>query len=245
MNVNGSTALVTGANRGIGKAFVQELLDRGAAKVYAGARDLTAIDVHDERLVPVPLDVTSDEAVAALAEKLTDVDLIINNAGIGRPGLPLTATLDHAREQFEVNVLGTVRTTQSFAPTLAANGGGAIVNVLSIVSWNASPFLSTYSASKAAAWSYTNSSRVELGLNGTQVVGVHVGFVDTDLTAGMDGDKVAPQTVAASALDALEAGKTEAIVDEASAAVRGSLSGPGDAVLPGSEASVRAAYASN
>lgn len=244
MNINGSVFLVTGANRGIGAAFVQELLDRGAAKVYAGARNPALIEVRDDRLVPVSLDVASDEQVSAVAEKLTDVDVVINNAGIGRPGVPLSATLTDARDQLEVNFLGIVRTTQAFAPVLKNNGGGAIVNVLSIVSWAAFPHLSTYSASKAAAWSYSNSSRVQLATQGTQVVGVHVGYVDTDLTAGFEAEKVSPQAVVTSALDALEAGASEALVDDASRAVKAGLSTDQESIYPGIAADFAAAFVS-
>ncbi len=183
MKIEGATALVTGANRGIGKAFAEELLARGAAKVYAGVRDVST--VTDPRLVPVQLDVTVPERIAEVAAELTDVDLVVNNAGTGRPALPLAATLEDARFELELNYLSLISMTEAFAPVLAENGGGAIVNMLSIVSWLAAPNLSTYSASKAAAWSYTNSSRVQLKTQGTEVVGVHVGYVDTDLIASL------------------------------------------------------------
>lgn len=244
MQIEGTVALVTGANRGIGKAFVAALLDRGAAKVYAGARDPASVDAGDPRVVPVRLDVTSDDDVAAAAALAGDVQLVINNAGIAEPGTPLQAELDVARRHFEVNVLGIVRTTQAFAPALAENGGGAFVNVLSLVSWAAIPALSTYAASKAAAWSYTNSARIQLQLQGTHVVGVHVGFVDTDLASGFDVEKNAPETVAASALDALAAGEPEAIVDEASRQVKAGLSDDQRLIYPGIAEDFRAQVAS-
>jgi NAD(P)-dependent dehydrogenase (short-subunit alcohol dehydrogenase family) len=221
MQIAGSTALVTGANRGIGKVLAAALLERGAAKVYAAVRDVST--VTDPRLVPVELDVTDAAQVAAVAAELTDVDLVVNNAGIGRAATPLTATLDDARAELEVNYLALVSTTQAFAPVLAANGGGAFVNILSVVSWVGMPVIATYSASKSAAWGYTNAARVELKRQDTQVVGVHVGFVDTDLTAGFDIDKIAPERVAVSALDALERGDSEAVVDDFSRDVKASL----------------------
>ena len=224
MQIEGTIALVTGANRGIGKAFTDALLNRGAAKVYGGVRDLATVSDTDPRLVPVQLDVTDADRIAALAQELPDVELVINNAGIARPATPLSAELDAARAELEVNYLSLIATTQAFAPVLATNGGGAIVNVLSVGSWIGSPTLSTYTASKSAAWNFTNAARVELKHQGTHVVGVHVGFVDTDLTAGLDVDKIAPTAVAAAALDAVQASEPEAIVDDVSRQIKAGLS---------------------
>lgn len=231
MKIEGSVALVTGANRGIGRVIADELLARGAAKVYAGVRDVAS--VTDDRLVPAALDVTDADQVAAAAAQLTDVQIVVNNAGIGSGSTPLTSDLDRARAELEVNYLGLVSMTQAFAPVLAANGGGAFVNVLSVVSWAAMPRLTTYSASKAAAWSYTNSARIELARAGTEVVGVHVGFVDTDLTAALPVDKIAPDEVAVAALDALEQGRPEALVDELSRNVKAGLSDDQNLIYPG------------
>ena len=224
MQIEGTIALVTGANRGIGKAFTEALLERGAAKVYAGARDVRTISNADPRLVPVQLDVTDADRVATVAQELGDTQLVINNAGIARPATPLSAELDAARAELEVNYLSLIATTQAFAPVLAANGGGAFVNVLSVASWIATPTLSTYAASKSAAWNFTNAARIELKHQGTHVVGVHVGFVDTDLTATLEIDKIAPTAVAGAALDALQAGDPEAVVDELSRQVKAGLS---------------------
>jgi len=230
MQIEGSVALVTGANRGIGKAFTDALLDRGAAKVYAAARDVATIT--DPRVVPVQLDVTDFGRVAAVAQELADVEIVVNNAGIGQVGFPLEASLESVRAQLETNYLSLIASTQAFAPVLARNGGGAFINMLSVVSWIASPRLATYAASKSAAWSYTNAARIELGQQNTQVVGVHVGFVDTDLTAALDAPKVSAATVADSALDALEAGEPEAIVDDVSRAVKAGLSDDQNALYP-------------
>lgn len=224
MQIEGSVALVTGANRGIGKAFVETLLERGATKVYAAARDLSTVRDVDPRLVPVQLDVTHADRVAAVARQLGDVQLVINNAGIARSGTPLSVKLDAARAELEVNYLSLIATTQAFAPVLATNGGGAFVNVLSVASWVGSPLLSTYGASKSAAWNFTNAARVELKRQGTHLVSVHVGYVDTDLTAALDVDKIAPAVVATTALDAVEAGEPEAVVDDVSRQVKAGLS---------------------
>ena len=230
MRIQGSNALVTGANRGIGKAFTDALLERGVAKVYAAARDVATIT--DPRVVPIQLDVTDFDRVAAVAQELDDVELVINNAGVGHVGFPLEASLENARVQLETNYLGLIASTQAFAPVLARNGGGAFINMLSVVSWIASPRLATYSASKAAAWSFTNAARIELKEQNTEVVAVHVGFVDTDLTAGLDAPKVSAATVATSALDALEAGEREALVDDVSRAVKAGLSDDQNTLYP-------------
>jgi NAD(P)-dependent dehydrogenase (short-subunit alcohol dehydrogenase family) len=230
MNIHDSTALVTGANRGIGKAFADALLDRGAAKVYAAVRDVAT--VTDPRLVPIQLDVTEPDRVAAVARELDDVQVVVNNAGVLYVGVPLTASLDAARVELETNYLGLVSMTQAFAPVLERNGGGAFINVLSVFSLVATPLLPTYSASKAAAWSFTNAARIVLKRQGTHVVGVHAGPVDTDMTAAIDLEKIPPATVATSALDALEADEPEAVVDDYSRVIKAALSDDQDALYP-------------
>jgi NAD(P)-dependent dehydrogenase (short-subunit alcohol dehydrogenase family) len=222
MNIEDSTVLVTGANRGIGKAFADALLDRGARKVYAAVRDVATIG--DPRLVPIQLDVTNALRVAAVARELDDVQVVVNNAGVAHVGVPLRASLDTARAELETNYLSLVSMTRAFAPVLERNGGGAFVNVLSAFSWVAIPLLTTYSASKAAGWSFTNAARIELKRQGTNVVAVYAGPVDTDMAAAFELEKVPPATVAASALDALEAGEPEALVDDYSRAVKAGLS---------------------
>lgn len=230
MKIEGSVALVTGANRGIGKAIAAELLARGAAKVYAGVRDLSSVD--NPELLPLALDVTNPEQIAAAAESANDVTLVVNNAGIGGVSTALSASLSRARAELETNYLGLISMTQAFAPVLKANGGGAFVNVLSVVSWAAAPHLTTYSASKSAEWAYSNAARVELAGQGTEVVGVHVGYVETDLTDGLEGDKVAPGLVASAALDALARGDAEAIVDDFSRTVKAGLSDDQNLIYP-------------
>jgi NAD(P)-dependent dehydrogenase (short-subunit alcohol dehydrogenase family) len=230
MNIQDSTALVTGANRGIGKAFADALLDRGARKVYAAVRDVAT--VTDPRLLPIQLDVTDPGRVAAVAPELDDVQLVVNNAGVLHVAVPLSASLDTARVELETNYLSLVSMTQAFAPVLERNGGGAFINVLSVFSWVATPLLSTYSASKAAAWSFTNAARIVLKRQGTHVVGVHAGPVDTDMTAAIDLEKIPPATVASSALDALEADEPEAVVDDYSRAIKAALSDDQDVLYP-------------
>ena len=230
MNIQDSTVLVTGANRGIGKAFADTLLDRGARKVYAAVRDVAT--VTDPRLVPIRLDVTDPDRVAAVAHELDDVEVVVNNAGVLHVAVPLSASLDTARVELTTNYLSLISMTQAFAPVLERNGGGAFINVLSVFSWVATPLLTTYSASKAAAWSFTNAARIVLKRQGTHVVGVHAGPVDTDMTAAIDLEKIPPATVASSALDALEADEPEAVVDDYSRAIKAELSDDQDALYP-------------
>jgi len=230
MNIQHTTALVTGANRGIGKAFADALLDRGATKVYAAVRDVAT--VTDPRLVPVQLDVTDPDRVHAVAHELDDVQLVVNNAGVLHVAIPPSASLDTARVELETNYLGLVSITQAFAPVLERNGGGAFINMLSVFSWVATPLLTTYSASKAAAWSFTNAARIVLKRQGTQVVGVYAGPVDTDMTAAIDLEKIPPATVAMGALDALEADEPEAVVDDYSRAIKAGLGDDQGALYP-------------
>jgi NAD(P)-dependent dehydrogenase (short-subunit alcohol dehydrogenase family) len=222
MKLQDAIVLITGANRGIGRAFAEAVLARGARKVYGGARSPSAITTPG--VVPVKLDVTSDADVADAARSLGDVTLVINNAGIARAGgLLEPPALEAARAQFETNVFGIVRMTQAFAPILAKNGGGAFLNVLSAASWINGGGMTAYAVSKAAAWSLTNGFRNELRPQATQVLGLHVGFVDTDLTQGLDVAKVSPQSVVSAALDALEAGASEVLADERSQMVKRGL----------------------
>lgn len=220
--ISGSVALVTGANRGLGAVLAQQLLDRGAKTVYAAARNPDSIT--DPRLTPIAIDVTDPASVAAAAARLTDVTLVINNAGVSGAGSLLTGDLDHARTELETNFFGPVQVSRAFAPVLAANGGGALVNVLSVLSWVAMPWSGSYSASKAAAWSFTNSARAELSAQGTLVVGVHVAFMDTDMAADAPGPKLPPGELAVQVLDAVEAGREEVLGDEVTRGAKAGLS---------------------
>jgi NAD(P)-dependent dehydrogenase (short-subunit alcohol dehydrogenase family) len=188
------------------------LVDGGAAKVYAGARDPGTIS--DPALTPVRLDVTDRAQVAAAAELCADVDLVINNAGVLAATPVLEESFESARHELEVNYFGTLAVAQAFAPVLAANGGGALVNMLSVMSWLTLPRAGTYAASKAAAWSATNALRVMLRGQGTLVVGVHAGYIDTDMTAQLDVPKLTTAEVAAATLDGIQAGAEEVLVDD-------------------------------
>lgn len=223
MNIENAVVFVTGANRGLGLALVHALLAKGAAKVYAGVRDPASFNVPGA--VPVRLDVTDAAQVAAAAEACGDVDLLINNAGIAQVFDYLDATaVDRGRAMFETNFFGVLRMSQAFTPVLRANGGGALVNILSVASWvNAAP-LSLYAATKSAAWGLTNGLRSSLADQGTLVTGVHVGFMDTDMTDGIDLPKSSPQAVAATILAGIEAGLTEVLADDISAMVKAGLS---------------------
>jgi NAD(P)-dependent dehydrogenase (short-subunit alcohol dehydrogenase family) len=190
MNIENSIALVTGANRGLGKAYTEALLVAGAAKIYAGARDPASIAITDKRLVPVKLDVTQDSDVHPAAASCADVNLLINNAGIMLASPILAEDSESALgAEMEVNVFGMLRMVRAFAPVLAKNGGGAIANMLSVVSWFVFPFNPTYCASKRAALALTEGIRIQMKSQGTLVVAVLVGFIDTDMAAGFDREK--------------------------------------------------------
>jgi NAD(P)-dependent dehydrogenase (short-subunit alcohol dehydrogenase family) len=223
MTLDNATVFITGANRGLGLAFARAALARGARKVYAAARDTSTVTLAG--VVPVQLDVTRPEDIAAAARACGDVTLLINNAGIAAPGGFLDAgAVAAAQRHLDTNFFGPLRMTQAFAPILAANGGGAILNVLSIASWINGPLLGNYGMSKSAAWAMTNGTRIELAGQQTQVLALHVGFIDTDLTTGFDVPKSAPDAVVQTTLDALEAGASEVLADDITRQVHAGLS---------------------
>ncbi|WP_445148381.1 SDR family oxidoreductase [Baekduia sp. Peel2402] len=224
LTVEGSVALVTGANRGLGKAFARALLDAGAAKVYAAARDVSTID--DPDVVPVALDVTDHAQVAKLAEELGDVQIVINNAGVSSGQTATSGEgLDAYRAEFEVNYFGLVAVSRAFAPVVARNGGGAIVNMLSALSWATFEQTANYSATKAAGWAYTNGLRQSLADQGTLVVAVHAGYIDTDMVASIDAPKIRPEDVARQVVEGLDAGAEEVLADDVSRFAKASLAG--------------------
>jgi NAD(P)-dependent dehydrogenase (short-subunit alcohol dehydrogenase family) len=206
MQIEGKVALVTGANRGIGAAIVDALVKAGARRVYAGMRRPVAAGAN-AAVVPIELDVTDGRRVAALGEQLDDVGILVNNAGVSRRESALAAPgLAAAEEQMRVNYLGTLSMARAFAPVLKRNGGGAIVNVLSILARISFPTVAGYCASKAAAYSLTQSLRFELAPQKTLVIGVMPGFVDTDMTSEVKGPKLPPAVVAADIVTALREG---------------------------------------
>ena len=231
MKIDNAVALVTGANRGIGLAFTRELLARGARKVYAAARDPSSITLPGVQAIR--LDVTKPDEVSAAVARASDATLVINNAGIGHFGGFLAADSEEvARRQFETNFFGMLRVSKAFAPVLAAHGGGALLNVLSIVSWISNGQLAAYAASKSAAWSLTNALRHELAAQKTQVLALHMAFVDTDLVRGIDGPKASPEEIVKRALDGLEAGLDEVLADEPTRLVKQGLTAPRPSYLP-------------
>jgi NAD(P)-dependent dehydrogenase (short-subunit alcohol dehydrogenase family) len=218
--IKGAKVLVTGGSRGIGKALVDALIARGAAKVYATARDPRTVTAPGA--VPIALEVTDPASVAAAAEQAHDVTIVINNAGAWVGASYLDAPMEDVRRDFEVNFYGPLLVTRAFAPVIERNGGGHLLNVHSALSWLADG--TPYSASKSALWSQTNSLRLALAPRGIGVTGLHVAYVDTDMTAGVDAAKADPRDVAAAALDGIESGAHEVLADDTTRWVKSQLS---------------------
>lgn len=227
MKIKNAVVLVTGGNRGLGKAFVEEALARGAATVYAAARDPRAVTTPGA--VPLALDVTDPESVAAAAAAAGDVTLLVNNAGALVAANFLTSPVDDVRREFEVNFYGPLLVTRAFAPTLVANGGH-VLNVHSVLSWLA--LSGSYSATKAALWSMTNSLRLDLAPRGVGVTGLHVGYVDTDMAAAVEAPKSDPREVARQALDGVESGTHEVLADQVTRDVKRGLAAEVSALYP-------------
>jgi NAD(P)-dependent dehydrogenase (short-subunit alcohol dehydrogenase family) len=222
MKLDNAVVLVTGANRGLGLEFARQALAGGARKVYAGARDPSTVRLPG--VVPVRLDVTDPAQVAQAAADCGDVTLVVNNAGIAHlGGLLQPGSAEALRAMFDTNVLGILHMSQAFAPVLAKHGGGAFLNVLSVVSWASPAGMGAYSATKSAAWNLSNGLRGELQAQGTQVLGLHVGFVDTDLAHGIEAPKLAPPVVAERAYAALAQGRSEVLIDEISQQIKQGL----------------------
>jgi NAD(P)-dependent dehydrogenase (short-subunit alcohol dehydrogenase family) len=218
--IQGATALVTGGNRGFGRAIVDELLHRGAAKVYATAR--SPHTPPDTRIVPLVLDVTDDDSVAAAALAAPDVSIVVNNAGISLNTPVLEAPLADIRAELETNLFGIIRVARAFSPVLGRHPSSSLVNVLSVLSWLA--YGRGYEISKAAAWSATNSMRVQLRDQGTVVTALHVAFMDTDMTARLDVPKADPRDIAKLTADGILAGQYEVLADQTTRTVKSQLS---------------------
>jgi NAD(P)-dependent dehydrogenase (short-subunit alcohol dehydrogenase family) len=218
------TALVTGANRGLGKRFAEELVARGA-KVYGGARRPETVNAP--RVIPVQLDITDPESIRRAAQAASDVNVVVNNAGVSTGSNLLSGPMDDIRLEMETHYFGTLQVTREFVPIIERNGGGAILNVLSVLSWVHAGQFGAYAAAKAAGWAMTDALREELAPRGIHVAALHVGFMDTDMAEFVPADQKAdPAEVAAQALDGLFAGEPEVLADELTRTVRAALSDP-------------------
>lgn len=225
--LDGAVALVTGANGGLGREFVTQLLERGARKVYAAARSPRPRE--DPRVVPLLLDVTSPESIGRAAEEATDTSVLVNNAGILRRGDLLSAPMAEIRAQMDTNLFGPLETTRAFAATLVEHGG-AVVNVASVLSWL--PIGKGYGLSKAALWSATNALRLELAPLGVHVLGAYLAFTDTPMNEGLQVTRMnRPDDVVRRILDGLVEDADEVLADETTRLARQRLSGPAHELL--------------
>ncbi|MFJ8492618.1 SDR family oxidoreductase [Streptomyces sp. NPDC094038] len=229
MDLSTSTALVTGANRGFGRALAAELLSRGAT-VYAAARNPDQVDLPGAR--PIALDITDPASVAAAAEATGDVTVLINNAGSATGADLLASDPDDIRLEMDTHCFGTLSVVRNFAPRIAANGGGAILNVLSGLSWVSFPEIGAYCVAKSAEWALTNALRLQLADQGIRVAGLHVGYMDTDMVRDVDAAKSDPADIARIAVDGIAAGAYEILADNAARQAQAALSGGVSALYP-------------
>lgn len=223
MNTQQITALVTGANRGLGRQFAAELSARGA-KVYAAARRPETVDLPG--VVPIQLDITDPASIHRAAQIAGDVTVLINNAGVSTQAGLLQGSMDDIRLEMETHFFGTLQVIRAFAPVIERNGGGAILDVLSVLSWLHPATSGAYSSAKAAAWALTDAVRDELSPKGIQVSALHVGYMDTDMVSYIPADQKAdPAAVARLALDGLFAGDREILADVLTRRIKAGLSG--------------------
>jgi short-subunit dehydrogenase len=217
MRIKDCAALVTGANRGIGRALVAALLGAGARKVYAAARDAKKLPrfegAGEDRVVSLTLDVTKPADIALAARAARDVTLLINNAGVLEVGDAAETSAESLRRVFDVNVVGVLETARAFAPVIEVNGGGAIANVVSVAAFASMPGYAAYCASKAAAWSLTQGLRASLAKKGVAVHAIFPGPVDTDMAASIPMEKTSAEDCAKAILAGIEAGAEDIFPD--------------------------------
>jgi NAD(P)-dependent dehydrogenase (short-subunit alcohol dehydrogenase family) len=217
------TALVTGANRGLGRQLAAELVSRGA-KVYAAARRPETVDLPG--VVPIQLDITDPASVRAAAAIAGDVTVLVNNAGVSTQADLLTGPIEDIRLEMDTHYFGTLNVSREFVPIIEKNGGGAVLNVLSVLAWYHPPTSGAYSAAKAAAWALTDALRTELAPKGISVSALHVGYMDTDMVSYIPAEqKLDPALVAKQAIDGLLAGQPEILADDLTRRVKAGLSG--------------------
>jgi len=229
MKISEQVAFVTGANRGFGRHLALELLSRGA-KVYAGARNPESIDIPG--VIPVKLDITNPQEVAAAAMVAKDLTLLINNAGSSTGASLIDGDLDKIHLEFNTHFFGTLSMVRTFAPILANNGGGTILNILSALSWVSSGTVGAYTAAKAAEWALTNDLRLNLYPQNVRVAGLHVGFMETDMTSSLEGPKSNPEVIAKIAVDGLESDSFEIVADDVSRKIQRVFAGGVSAIYP-------------
>jgi NAD(P)-dependent dehydrogenase (short-subunit alcohol dehydrogenase family) len=229
VKIEGRAALVTGANRGLGRHLAEQLRDRGAT-VYAAARNPDSVDLAG--VIPIRLDVTDEQSISAATEAASGVSILINNAGSSTGSSLLTGPIDDIRLEMDTHYFGSLLVIRAFAGQLAEDDQSAVLNILSALSWFSFPAIGAYCAAKSAEWSMTNALRQDLSAQGTVVSALHVGYMDTDMTADVKGPKSDPEDVARIALDGIEAGELEILADEVSSSVRSSLAGGVAALYP-------------
>jgi NAD(P)-dependent dehydrogenase (short-subunit alcohol dehydrogenase family) len=236
LSLEGRTVLVTGANGGLGEQFVSQALERGAAKVYAAAR--SPREWTDARIHPLALDITDAASVSHAVTAAADVDLLINNAAVAPASDTLFGPEEEARAIFETNFFGTLRVANAFAPVLAANHGGTLLNIVSLAAWI--PMPTVYAASKAAVWSATNGLRMALEGQGTKVIGLYVGMIDTLMAAQYDVPKTSAESVVAQAYDGISAGAIEVLADDLTRDLKSRMGMPAEEYYPQVHAQLRA-----